>query len=59
MSNAAQAQYIADFKTFSTEKQHRHLAVVVRFIIDLLAEKEGKPASPLDEGAVDAECSVS
>jgi hypothetical protein len=59
MSNAAQEKYIADFQTFSTEKKHRHLAVVVRFIIDLLAEKEGKPASPLDEGAVDAECSVS
>lgn len=59
MSDATQKKYIAEFAKFSPEKQHRHIGIIVRFIIDLLAEKEGKPASPLDEGAIVGECSVS
>ena len=56
MKSEKEIQYRADFATFSPEKKRRHLAIALRFALDLMATK-AQPAA-LDVNIIDGECTI-
>ena len=47
-----EAEYLKAFETFSPEKQQRHLTIIVRYLLNMIAEQEASQPNPLDAGAI-------
>jgi hypothetical protein len=57
----AQDKYLKDFATFSSAKQRRHIAIMVRYALKVIADKEvtNQPTlDALDDGTINAEYTI-
>lgn len=61
MRSEKEARYLEDFKTFSPEEKRLHFTFALRYLLDIIAEKEqGRRIAPaaLDGNVIDGECTI-